>query len=76
MPLIILHDLHGDEVMVNTDTLTAAKRKTPDEKSAIKDPFTKLYFISKDKTMESLGFPDSVKEAPAEIVALSKVSIS
>ena len=72
MPLIILHDLDGDEVMVNTDTLTAAKRKIPDEKSQIREPFTKLYFVSKDKTMESLGFPDSVRESPAEIVALSK----
>ncbi|PZQ47857.1 MAG: hypothetical protein DI551_02525 [Micavibrio aeruginosavorus] len=72
MPLIILHDLDGDEVMVNPETLTAAKRKYPDDKSQITEPFTKLYFISKDKTMESLGFPDTVKETPAEIVALSK----
>lgn len=72
MPLVILHDLDGDEVMVNTDTLTAAKRKVPDEKSQIREPFTKLYFVSKDKTMESLGFPDSVRESPAEIVAMSK----
>jgi len=72
MPLIILHDLDGDEVMVNPDTLTAAKRKYPDDKSQITEPFTKLYFVSKDKTMESLGFPDSVKESPKEIVALSK----
>jgi hypothetical protein len=72
MPLVILHDLDGDEVMVNTDTLTAAKRKTPDDKSQIKGAFTKLYFVSKDKTMESLGFPDSVRESPAEIVAMSK----
>lgn len=72
MPLIILHDLDGEEVMVNTDTLTAAKRKYPDDKSQIKDPFTKLYFVSKDKTMESLGFPDSVTESPADIVLLSK----
>ena len=64
MPLVILHDLDGDEVMVNTDTLTAAKRKVPDEKSQIREPFTKLYFVSKDKTMESLGFPDSVRESP------------
>ncbi len=75
MPLIILHDLDGDEVMVNSDTLTAAKRKYPDDKSQITEPFTKLYFISKDKTMESLGFPDSVKESPKEIVALAKKSI-
>jgi len=72
MALIILHDLHGEEVMVNTDTLTAAKRKIPDDKSQIKEPFTKLYFVSKDKTMESLGFPDSVKETPDEIVKLAK----
>ncbi len=60
--------------MVNSDTLTAAKRKYPDDKSQITEPFTKLYFVSKDKTMESLGFPDSVKESPAEIVELSKTS--
>lgn len=72
MPLIILHDLEDDEVMVNTDTLTAAKRKYPDDKSQITEPFTKLYFVSKDKTMESLGFPDSVKESPAEIVAMAE----
>ncbi len=74
MPLIILHDLDDEEVMVNTDTLTAAKRKYPDDKSQITHPFTKLYFISKDKGMESLGFPDSVKETPKDIVALSKKS--
>ena len=72
MPLVILHDLDGDEVMVNTDTLTAAKRKIPDAKSQITEPFTKLYFVSKDKTMESLGFPDSVRESPAEIVAMAR----
>ena len=73
MSLIILHDLNGDEVMVNTDTVTAAKRKTPDDKSQIKDPYTKLYFVAKDKGMESMGFPDVVRETPAEIVALSKL---
>lgn len=72
MPLIILHDLDGDEVMVNSETLTAAKRKVPDEKSQIREPFTKLYFLSKEKTMESLGFPDTVKETPAEIVSLAR----
>ena len=56
-----------------TDTLTAAKRKIPDANSHITEPFTKLYFVSKDKTIESLGFPDSVRESPAEIVELSKV---
>lgn len=71
MPLIILHDLNGDEVVVNTDTVTAAKRKVPDEKSQIKEAYTKLYFLSKDKGMESMGFPDVVKETPAEIVAKS-----
>jgi len=72
MPLIILHDLDGNEVAVNTDTVTAAKRRVPDDKSQIKEPFTKLYYVSKDKTMESLGFPDTVRETPAEIVALSR----
>jgi len=72
MPLIILHDLDNEEVMVNTDTLTVAKRKYPDDKSQIKEPFTKLYFTAKDKTMDGLGFPDTVKETPAEITALSK----
>lgn len=74
MALVILHDLDGEEVMVNTNTLTAAKRKYPDDKSQIKEPFTKLYFVSKDKTMESLGFPDTVKETPAEIVERAKIS--
>jgi hypothetical protein len=73
MPLIILHDLNNEEVMINTDTLIAAKRRHPDDKSQIKEPFTKLYFISKDKTMESLGFPDTVKETPEQIVALAKI---
>ena len=68
MPLIILHDLNGEEVLVNSDNITAAKRKVPDEESVIKEPFTKLYFVSKDKTMDSLGFPDVVKETPEEIV--------
>lgn len=71
MPMIILHDMNGEEVMVNTDNVTAAKRKTPDAQSVIKDPFTKLYFVSKDKTMESMGFPDTVRETPAEIVAIA-----
>lgn len=72
MPLIILHDLDDDEVMVNTDTITAAKRRYPDNKSQIKEPFTKLFFISRDKTMSGLGFPDTVKETPKEIVAKAK----
>jgi hypothetical protein len=71
MPLIILHDLDGEEVAVNTETITAAKRKYPDDKSQIKEPFTKIFYVSKDKTMDGLGFPDTVKETPAEIVALS-----
>lgn len=71
MALVILHDLDGNEVLINTDTITAAKRKYPDENSQIKEPFTKLFFLSKDKTMDSLGFPDAVKESPAEIVKLS-----
>ncbi len=71
MPMIILHDLNGEEVLVNTDNISAAKRKTPDGQSVIKDPFTKLYFVSKDKTMDAMGFPDTVRETPAEIVTLS-----
>lgn len=71
MPLIILHDLDGEEVLINTDTVTAAKRRIPDDKSQIKQPFTKLYFVSKDKTMESMGFPDSVRETPGEIAKLA-----
>lgn len=72
MALLILHDLNGEEVLINTDNLTAAKRKTPDADAVIKEPFTKLYFVSKDKTMDSMGFPDTVKETPAEISALSR----
>jgi len=72
MGLIILHDMNGDEVLVNTDTVTAAKRKEPDEKSVMKEPYTKLYYISKDKTMDAMGFPDTVKETPAEIKELDK----
>ncbi len=71
MALLILHDLNGEEVLVNTDNVTAAKRKEPDANSVIKEPFTKLYFTSKDKTMDALGFPDAVKESPAEIVKLA-----
>lgn len=74
MALLILHDLNGDEVLINTDNVTAAKRRHPDENSVIKDPFTKLYFTSKDKTMDAMGFPDTVKETPAEIAALSQKS--
>lgn len=69
MPLIILHDLNDEEVMVNTDNITAAKRKIPDENAVIQEPYTKLFFTAKDKGMEALGFPDTVKETPQEIVA-------
>ena len=72
MTLVLLHNLDGDEILVNTDALNAATRKFPDKDSMIKEPFTKLYFVSKDKGMESLGFPDSVKESPAEIYALAR----
>lgn len=74
MGMIILHDLNGESVLVNTDNITAAKRKVPDENAVIKEPFTKLYFVSKDKTMDAMGFPDTVKETPEEIVELSKKS--
>lgn len=70
--MIILHDLDGEEILVNSDNITAARRKVPDEKSVINTPFTKLYFVAKDKGMESMGFPDTVRETPQEIVAISK----
>ncbi len=71
MTLVLLHNLDGEEILVNTDALNAATRKFPDKESMIQEPFTKLYYISKDKGMESLGFPDSVTESPAEIFALA-----
>ena len=74
MSLIILHDLENEDVLVNTDSLNAAARKYPDEGSAIKEPYTKLFYTQKDKGMEGLGFPDSVKESPAEIYELAKKS--
>lgn len=67
MSLIILHDLNGEDVLVNTEMLHAAIRRHPDENAAVKDSFTKLFFVHRDKGMESLGFPDSVKETPQEI---------
>ncbi len=72
MALLILHDLNGEEVLINTDNITAAKRKEPDANSVVKDPFTKLYFTTKDKTMDAMGFPDTVKETPAEIAELAR----
>ena len=72
MSIIILHNLDGDEVLVNVANLNAASRRYPDENSVMKEPFTKLFFASKDKTLEALGFPDSVKESPAEIYELVK----
>jgi len=72
MSLVILHNLDGEEVLVNTKALNAASRKFPDADSMIKEPFTKLYYIEKDKGMEALGFPDSVKETPAEIYELAR----
>jgi len=74
MPMIILHDLNGDEVLVNTDTIVAARRKVPDEKAVIQEPFTKLYYTSKDKGMD-IGFPDVVAETPQQIIALSNKSV-
>lgn len=74
MSLIILHDLNDEEVLVNTDRINAASRRYPDENSVNKDPFTKLFYAARDKGMESLGFPDSVKETPAEIHALAEKS--
>jgi len=71
MALIILHDLDGEEVAVNSECLNAAIRKYPDETSMIKTPYTKLYFVSRDRGADAVGFPDSVKESPAEIVKLA-----
>lgn len=71
MSMIILHDLEGEEVAVNVANLNAAKRRYPDETSVMTEPFTKLFYTIKDKGMEALGFPDSVKESPSEIVALA-----
>jgi len=51
MTLVLLHNLDGDEVLVNTKALNAASRKFPDADSMIKEPFTKLYYIEKDKGM-------------------------
>ena len=70
MPLVILHDLNDEEVLLNTDTISAAKRRYPDETSHITEPFTKLYFATRGTDMS--GFPDTVKESPAEIAKLSK----
>lgn len=72
MALVLLHDLNGEELLVNTDAINAATRKYPDKDSMIKEPFTKLYYIQKDKGMEALGFPDSVKETPKEIHELTR----
>jgi hypothetical protein len=69
MALIILHDLDGNEVAVNTDTVMAAKRRIPGENSQMSEPFTKLFYVA--KASDATGFPDSVKETPAEIAALA-----
>lgn len=71
MGLIILHDLDGEEVLVNIDRVNAAVRRYPDENAAVREPFTKLFYAQRDKGMESLGFPDSVKETPKEISVLA-----
>lgn len=71
MKLVILHDLNNEEVLVNVDRVNAAIRRYPDENAAIQQPFTKLFYAQRDKGMESLGFPDSVKETPKEIAKLA-----
>ncbi len=71
MKVIILHDLDGEEVLVNIDRVNAAVRRYPDENAAVQEPFTKLFYAQRDKGMESLGFPDSVKETPKEISDLA-----
>ena len=76
MSLVILHDLDNEEVLINTDKINAAIRRYPDEGAVVTDPFTKLYFVTRDKGMEALGFPDSVKETPQEICELAQKSKS
>lgn len=71
MTMIILHDLDGEEVLVNMDRINAAVRRYPDDNAAMKEPFTKLFYAQRDKGMESLGFPDSVQESPKEIAKLA-----
>ncbi len=70
MPLIILHDLDGGDVIINTDTITAARRREPDSRSHIKAPFTKLYYSTKIQ----VGMPDTVQESPAEIYTLAQAA--
>lgn len=70
MSVVILHNLDGEEVLVNTDGLNAAVRKFPDKNSMMKEPFTRLFFSLKEKGLDAMGFPDAVKETPAEIYAL------
>ncbi|MCI5060758.1 MAG: hypothetical protein MRY79_06780 [Alphaproteobacteria bacterium] len=70
MSIVLLHDLDNEKVLINLDRLNAAKRRIPDENSMIKEPFTKLFYATKDGTMEALGFPDAVKESPQEIYEL------
>ena len=63
MALIILHDLDDEEILINPDALNAAIRKYPDSSSMIKEPFTKLYYITRDKGVDAAGFPDTVRTA-------------
>ena len=74
MSLVILHDLDNEEVLINTDKLNAATRRFPDKGAVVTEPFTKLFFVTRDKGMEALGFPDSVKETPKEIWELVQKS--
>jgi hypothetical protein len=72
MSIVLLHNLDGDEVMVNLVNVNAATRKYPDEDATVKEPFTKLFYVHRDKGMEGIGFPDAVKESPKEIWELAK----
>ena len=72
MSFVILHDLDGEDVLVNLDNVNAATRKYPDKDASVKDPFTKLFYVRRDKGMEGIGFPDAVKESPKEIWDLVK----
>ncbi len=71
MALIIVHDLKGSKVLLNTDQLNIAIWKVPGEDSAMDEPYSKLFFRQRDMSMGAMGFPDTVKESPEEIVALS-----
>jgi hypothetical protein len=70
MSIVLLHNLDDEGVLVNLANVNAATRKYPDADASVKEPFTKLFYVHRDKGMEGIGFPDAVKETPEEIFAL------